>query len=548
LTAIGLTGGAGAQVSAPIPVGPLVGPGATTATVQADQALPAPSSAAPAKAAPLAAPLAANAAAKPAQTVVIHTAAKGAPFPHFWEQMFGSGRAILSLRDSYRADVRTVKAATGVQYLRFHDILDDDVGLVRAGPKGAITYNFSWVDEIYDGLLDNGVRPYVELSFMPSALAASSAQHAFWYKPLPDPPRSYEQWGELVRVFTQHMVDRYGLPEVNQWYFEVWNEPNLDFWTGRPAQSTYFQLYDAAAKAIKSVSPSIRVGGPATAQAAWIPEFIKHCYDGKVPVDFVSTHVYGNDPQFVLGPNAPVGNMEDMVSLAVKKVYREVGQSPLPHLPIIWSEFNASASNDPAVTDSAFMGPWLADTIRQCDGFATMMSYWDFSDVFDEQGVTTRPFYGGYGLIAEGHIPKASFNAFAMFHRLGAERIPAPAPWVLATRRTDGSLALAVWNYAPPQATAFATTSAQNFEIDFSGWKGARSARVQYLDADRGSALGAWEKMGAPPYPSFAQVKALKAAARLPEPTLVPLQNDALTLTLPVHGLALVELSSGPGS
>ncbi|HZZ56294.1 MAG TPA: hypothetical protein VFE31_00590 [Opitutaceae bacterium] len=482
------------------------------------------------------------------ERVVIHTAAKGAPFPHFWEQMFGSGRAILSLRDSYREDLRAVKAVTGVQYLRFHDILDDDVGLVNADRKGNITYNFTWVDEIYDGLLDNGVRPYVELSFMPRALAASSAQHAFWYKPLPDPPRDYAQWGQLVKVFTQHMVDRYGLPEVNQWYFEVWNEPNLDFWTGRPAQATYFKLYDYAARAIKSVAPSIRVGGPATAQAAWIPEFIKHCADNKVPVDFVSTHIYGNDPQFVLGPNAPVANMEDMVSLAVKKVYREVGQSALPHLPIIWSEFNATASNDSAVTDSAFMGPWLADTIRRCDGFATMMSYWDFSDVFDEQGVTTRPFYGGYGLIAEGHIPKASYNAFALFHRLGTERIPAPAPWVLATRRTDGSLALAVWNYAPPEVTSRAAAAGQDYLIEFSGWKGARSARVQFLDADRGSALGAWEKMGAPAYPSFQQVKALQAAAQMPPPTLFPLQGETLKLTLPVHGLALVELSSGPGS
>ncbi|MGH7997193.1 MAG: GH39 family glycosyl hydrolase, partial [Opitutaceae bacterium] len=174
------------------------------------------------------------------ESVTVHTQAKGAPFPHYWEQMFGSGRAILSLRESYRRDLRAVKAITNFQYLRFHDILDDDVGLVIGDSQGHIGYNFSWVDEIYDGLLDNGVRPFVELSFMPRALAANPTAHPFWYKPIPSPPKSYRQWGDLIRAFTQHLVDRYGLPEVNQWYFEVWNEPNLDFWGGVPRQASYF--------------------------------------------------------------------------------------------------------------------------------------------------------------------------------------------------------------------------------------------------------------------------------------------------------------------
>jgi xylan 1,4-beta-xylosidase len=139
-----------------------------------------------------------------------------------------------------------------------------------------------------------GCWPFVEMSFMPRALAASEKPHAFWYRPLPSPPKDYAKWGELVYNFAKHLVDRYGINEVSQWYFEVWNEPNIDFWTGEPKEATYFELYDHAAKAVKRADQRLRVGGPASAQAAWIPEMIEHSVQTKVPLDFVSTHVYWN--------------------------------------------------------------------------------------------------------------------------------------------------------------------------------------------------------------------------------------------------------------
>ena len=233
----------------------------------------------------------------------------------------------------------------------------------------------------------------------------------------------------------QHLVDRYGANEVSQWYFEVWNEPNIDFWTGEPKQSTYFELYDHAARAIKRADARLRVGGPATAQAAWIPAMIQHSVQAKVPLDFVSTHVYGNDlSKDVFGTDENIDRAE-MVSRAVQKVYKQVKASARPDLPIIWSEYNASYKNEIDVTDSAFMGPWLANNIRLCDGLTTMMSYWTFSDVFEEQGVIKTPFYGGYGLIAEGGVPKAAFNAFAMLHRLGEQRLQPDLANALVTKR-----------------------------------------------------------------------------------------------------------------
>ena len=389
------------------------------------------------------------------EEVTIDARAATRPFPHYWEQMFGSGRAILSLRESYRRDLRAVKAATDIHYVRFHAIFHDEVGVYSepsnsGGAAGQPVYNWSYVDQIYDGLLDLGVRPFVELSFMPRALAASDKPHAFWYHPLVSPPTDYAKWGELVYNFARHLVDRYGVNEVSQWYFEVWNEPNIDFWTGEPKQSTYFELYDQAARAIKRADQHLRVGGPATAQAAWIPEMIEHSVQTQAPLDFVSTHVYGNDlSKDVFGTDENI-NRAEMVARAAQKVKTQVQASTRPDLPIIWSEYNASYKNEIDVTDAAFMGPWLANNIRLCDGLTTMMSYWTFSDVFEEQGVIKTPFFGGFGLMAEGGVPKAAFNAFAMLHRLGQQRSQPDLANALVTKREDGALAVALWNYAPP--------------------------------------------------------------------------------------------------
>jgi xylan 1,4-beta-xylosidase len=456
------------------------------------------------------------------------------PFPHYWEQMFGSGRAILSLRDSYRRDLRAMKSATGIRYVRFHAIFDDEVGVYSEDQQGHPVYNWSYVDQIYDGLLDAGVRPFVEMSFMPRALAASDKPHAFWYHPLPSPPRDYAKWEALVYNFAKHLVDRYGINEVSQWYFEVWNEPNIDFWTGEPKQSTYFELYDHAARAVKRADQRLRVGGPATAQAAWIPAMIEHSLQAKVPLDFVSTHVYGNDlSKDVFGTDESIDRSE-MVGRAVQKVNTQVKASPRPDLPIIWSEYNASYKNEIDVTDSAYMGPWLANNIRLCDGLTTSMSYWTFSDVFEEQGVIKTPFYGGYGLIAEGGVPKAAFNAFVMLHRLGDRRSQPDLTNALVTKRPDGTFAIAVWNYAASGTTSHTD---QNVRVRVVGWSGTPHYHVEILDPDHGSALAAWQAMGSPASPSPTQFEQLRRTA-----TVTQKLDGTSSFMLPPFGLALVEV------
>jgi len=479
----------------------------------------------------------------PAETITIDLRAAGRPFPHFWEQVFGSGRANLSLREAYRTDLRAMKQSTDIHYVRFHAIFHDENGVYDEDASGNPVYNFSYVDQIYDALLSNGVRPFIELSFMPAKLAASLSPHAFWYKPLPSPPKDYGKWGALVEAFARHLVTRYGIEEVGQWYFEVWNEPNIDFWTGEPKEETYNRLYAASAGSLKHVSPRLRVGGPATAQAAWVGRFIEYCVKHDLPLDFVSTHVYGNDKaEDVFGTHESIPR-RDMVARAARKVYDEVKKSPRPEMPIHWTEYNASYFNEVDVTDSAFMGPWLANTIRMCDGLVTTMSYWTFSDVFEEQGIVKTPFYGGFGLIAEGNIPKASFNIFHLLHRLGDERIPLDSDSALATRRADGSVAIALWNYAAPEETG----AQQDYTIAFSGLSGAADVRITTLDATHGSPLALWESMGRPSFPTREQQQKLREAGELPDASKQMVSSGTpVTVRLQPKSLALIELKRRP--
>jgi xylan 1,4-beta-xylosidase len=481
--------------------------------------------------------LATSAVAQVAEVIVVDASAHAHSFPHFWEQMFGSGRAVLTLRDSYRRDLRSTKQITGFHYVRFHAVFHDEMGIYDEDAQGNAVYNFSYLDQTYDGLLANGVRPFVELSFMPKKLAAKAMLHAFWYKPTIAPPKDYAKWDDLITHFAQHVIDRYGIDEVSQWYFEVWNEPNLDFWGGDPRQPTYFELYDHTARALKAVSSKLRVGGPASAQAAWADAFLKHCADENVPVDFVSSHVYGNDKSEDVFHTHEVVPRNQMVCRAVKKVHDQIKASSMPSLPLIWSEFNASYMNEPAVTDMAYMGPWLADTIRQCDGLVDMMSYWTFSDVFEEQGVVKTPFYGGFGLIAAGGIPKPAFNAFALLHHLGDERIDLNSDSALLTRTKDGALVLAVWNYAPPEKEGAPRT----FTLRFKGTR-ASEAQVSVVDPQHGDMRPTYLKMDSPRYPTQAQIEELRKAAQLSPPETRPLSNGELTLTLPSYGLAVVTL------
>jgi xylan 1,4-beta-xylosidase len=361
--------------------------------------------------------------------------------------------------------------------------------------------------------------------------------HAFWYKQVVSPPKDYAKWDELMRAFAQHLVDRYGIDEVARWYFEVWNEPNIDFWTGDPKQATYFELYDHTARALKSVSLRLRVGGPASSSAHWVDTFIEHVAVQNVPVDFISSHSYGDDTVEDLFDSHDDIPMDRRVCLSIKKVHDQIAASARPTLPLMWTEWNVPSFGPLQARDTEYVGAGLADNIRQCDGLVNMMSFWTFSDVFEENGPKREPFDGGFGLIAMGGIKKPSYSAFALLHKLGEERIAQDVSNVLVTRRGDGTLAIAAWNLVDPDQKG----SARSVEFEIRGVPPDRGVRVSRADSDHGNTLAAYKRMGSPRYPTQAQVRELNRVAEKSSAQNLHLTHGTIRLELPVNGIVLLE-------
>jgi xylan 1,4-beta-xylosidase len=471
------------------------------------------------------------------EQVEIDAQAQTTPFPHYWEQMFGSGRAILSLRESYREDLRAVKQVADFKYVRFHAIFHDELGVYSEDEHGNPVYNFSYVDQVYDGLLKNGVKPFVEISFMPKKLAFNpDALHPFWYKQNVSPPKSMERWDDLVKHFAQHLVERYGINEVSAWYFEVWNEPNIDFWNGIPRQRSYFELYAHTAQDLKAVSPRLRVGGPATAAAAWISDFLNFTSQNHVPLDFVSTHGYADDTVEDLFDSSEDIPMDERVCRAAAKVKGEIKASTKPDLPLIWSEWNVEGMMESR--DTTFVGPALANTVRQCDGLVDMLSFWTFSDVFEEGGPIDKPFEGQFGLRAKGGINKPSYYAYGLLHQLGDRRIANASRNILVTQSAHEGLAVVAWNLVDPGQRG----KSQTLSLSFAHVPSDAHVYIQRVDSDHGNVLKQYAAMGQPLDPMPDQVVQLNRESALPAPEETRLQGGKLQLILAPNSLALIKI------
>jgi xylan 1,4-beta-xylosidase len=468
------------------------------------------------------------------------------PFPHYWEECAGSDRTAVAFRAQWQQDLVRARELTGVKAVRCHGLFDDEMGVCRAiGPDGP-QLSFLYVAEVFDKMLELGVKPFVELSFMPLPMA-SSRNTVFWYKGNTSPPVKMEYWSQLITAFTAFCVKRYGISEVGKWDFECWNEPNIAFWAGQ--QSDYFELYRATALAVKSVDRRIRVGGPATAMVAWIPEFIDYCARNNVPADFVSTHIYATDPQETIFGKENAVPINEVMPRAFVQCQDQIRSSKMPKLPLLITEW---ASQNPA-----FIGQML----RDCAGLTENMSYWTFSNVFEEGGPATQFFNSTFGMIGQRGVARPSLHAMTLAHRLGDKRLPASDGPVLATQRADGSRAILGWNLPPGQprrgpggggfgrrADPVAQAKSEmegdplSLTLRFAGLGENSRARVTWIDMMRGSALPAWEAMGSSEYPAAGEVQKLRDAAALPSAEERPLRNGELTLELPPSGLALVEV------
>jgi xylan 1,4-beta-xylosidase len=389
-----------------------------------------------------------------AQTINIDLRVPTVKRSQMWRFSIGSDRAMIFLRDEHQRDLKTLQAADSFQYLRCHGIFNEEMHIVTRKADKSLRFDWTNVDRFIDQLAAVKLRPFVECGFMPEALA-SDTRTIFWWKGNVTPPRSQDEWGQFIQAFAAHEISRRGADEVRQWYFEVWNEPNLDvFWTG--GKEGYFQLYATTARAFKQVDPHLRVGGPATAGMAWIPELLAYCKDHSVPIDFVSSHSYAASEGFLdasgKGGTTLVTSPEALVA-DFARARHDIQHTAFPNLPLFITEWGPSYSPRDSIHDSYVCAPFILEKLRQSEKIVDGMSYWAFSDQFEEPGPPKDPFHGGFGLMNVDGLRKPAFFAYQFLAELDDAEIPLTSPHAIATKK-GSSVRVLLWDYSPPRANA----------------------------------------------------------------------------------------------
>jgi xylan 1,4-beta-xylosidase len=360
----------------------------------------------------------------------------------------GAGRANEGLRADWQRQLRLAHEECGFRYIRFHGLLSDDMGVYKEDKNGNPIYNWQYIDELFDFLQSIGMKPFVELSFMPNDLA-SGKQTVFWWKGNVTPPKDYKKWDSLIKSLTEHWKERYGEKEVSSWYFEVWNEPNLKyFFSG--TQDDYFKLYSETAKTIKSVSVNFKVGGPATAANAWVPETINYCAANKVPIDFISTHDYGVKQGF-LDVTGDVGTILDQNKSSVYSdminTSKQIKSSTMPNLELHYTEWSSAYTPTDRLHDSYHEAAYILDKIKHAAPYLNSMSYWTFTDIFEEMGPRFTPFHGGFGLMNYQDIKKPAYFAYQYLNKLGNTELAGTDTASYASKDSKGNITLLFWNF-----------------------------------------------------------------------------------------------------
>ena len=377
------------------------------------------------------------------------------PRSETWRFSVGSDRAKIFLRDEHQRDLMAMQKEIGFRYLRCHGLFNEEMKVVARRPDGSLRFDWTNVDRFIGQLRKAKLRPFFELGFMPEPLA-SGRQTIFSWQGNVTPPTKMEEWSLLVSEFARHLISKYGRTEARSYYFEIWNEPNLEaFWTG--GKAGYLALYDASARALKKVDAGLRVGGPATAGMDWIPDLLAHCRTNRVPIDFVAAHSYAATQGFLdekgQGGGTTLVTTPGTLVDEFTRARRDIETSAYPKIPLFITEWGPSYSPRDPIHDSYVGAPFILEKVRQCEGVVDGMSYWAFSDQFEEPGAPNTPFHGGFGLMNVDGLRKPAFFAYAMLARLYPTEIRVDQPRVIVTRRGNG-LRVLLWDYSPPVADA----------------------------------------------------------------------------------------------
>jgi xylan 1,4-beta-xylosidase len=473
-------------------------------------------------------------------TITVDASKQTTGNPHFWSAAVGTGTASLTLRSDLESHYKIGNREAGFQRVRGHGVLNDDMGIYQ-GPG---SYSWTNFDKYLTAISQAGMRPIMEMDFMPTKLALNGSSRDIY--------KSATDYKNFITAVAQHCLDKFGMADVSQWYWEIWNEPDYSgFWNGSNSSEAtsakmteYYSLYDNAVAAITAVIPNALVGGPATTQASPIPDFLKHCKSAGTRVTFASSHVYpgGANGGTSADANGLVTDNNSRVSDITGAGYTT------SQVLSFNTEWNSSYSGQGGLAGdnvTSMDNNWnvgfilkgaklLSDKNSGNTPPLAVFSYWVLSDVFDESSGPSGsyilghssgqlPFGQVFGLMTAQGVRKAPFNAFKMLNMLGPVRLLSGGGTgsdgvdaMATTSQSGDSLQLLVYDYYK----TLNSTGSDMVTINVSNLPAALAGKqvyvTQYLvDSTHSNPYSVWQSQGSPTSPSEAQWQAMKAAQHL---------------------------------
>ena len=427
----------------------------------------------------------------------------------------GTGRMGLALQKEYHDQLAMAQELCRFKHIRGHGLFCDDMAIYQAWADAEgyehVSYNFTYLDRVMDDYRTLGLKPFLELGFMPEKMA-SGTQTIFYWKGNTTPPADYQRWADLIKATLRHLAERYGEDEVSTWPCEVWNEPNLPGFWEHADEAAYHQLYKTSVLAVKEALPRMRVGGPAICGGAtsldWVRNFLTFCRDEKLPVDFLTRHAYmGETPQhqgrYLYHTMRTVDSiMEEMQ--ATRDIIDSFPEYAGMEMHV--TEFNTSYNPFCPIHDTNYNAALIAGLLSRMGDVCASYSYWTFGDVFEEQGVPSRPFHGGFGMIANQLISKPTLWAFHFFNNLRGECVHRDEHSVIL-RKKDGSYEGVCWNICKD--------SREDVDLNITfPLSGKWVLTEEIVDESTCNPLKSWHDMGEPASLTDAQLRFLRQAGQ----------------------------------
>ncbi|MCH1626895.1 GH39 family glycosyl hydrolase [Ferdinandcohnia quinoae] len=492
------------------------------------------------------------------------------------------GYAPHALRKDFHDQLKQIQGEIGFEFIRFHGIFSDQLLVYNQKTDGSYYFNFNHIDSLLDNLLDTGLKPFIEIGFMPRGLA-SSENKIFWWDAFVSPPKNMSRWLELLDAFFKHLINRYGLQEVRTWYFEFWNEPEVQyFWSG--TRQEFFTFYTESYRCIKTIDSEIKVGGFGTIdfseQQNWLDEFDAFAENEKIGVDFFSFHVYNLsrnflpevEPLLTLNEISLEGNAiqklaesggimlgdEHNLSVCIDHIIDKSRGLASLNKELWITEWNANSDSRDMVHDTCYMAAFIIKNALENNEKVTGMGFWTFTDIFDEFRLEQPLFHGGFGLMTYNGIKKAGYHAFYFLSKLGEDLVSREDDMIVTKRGEDYQVLL--FNYSHPnhlyrkfdysqlsptsRYKVFENECVKSIQLTIEGLQGEYTIKKQYVNRQQGSSFDAWVDIGAPKVMDNDVINYMKGRA---EPGIkiqdISVHNNYLLETvLQPHEIQLIEI------